>query len=96
MINCAAVVKHFSAGTEIEGVNIGGVKNLIDYCLDNHARLIQVSTMSTVSMGMSDGETLAEGRMIGERDLYFKQLLENKYVRSKWSSRRSTRWQKRF
>ena len=88
VINCAAVVKHFSAGTEIEDVNIGGVKNLIDYCLANHARLIQVSTMSTVSMGMSDGETLAEGRMIGERDLYFKQLLENKYVRSKFLAER--------
>ncbi|MBQ4419646.1 MAG: amino acid adenylation domain-containing protein, partial [Synergistaceae bacterium] len=80
VINCAAVVKHFSAGTEIEDVNIGGVKNLIDYCLANNARLIQVSTMSTVSMGMSDSEVFKEGRMIGERDLYFNQLLHSKFL----------------
>ncbi|MBR0184439.1 MAG: SDR family oxidoreductase, partial [Synergistaceae bacterium] len=88
VINCAAVVKHFSAGTEIEDVNVGGVKNLIDYCLANNARLIQVSTISTVSMGMSDGEVLEEGRMIGEYDLYFGQSLDNKYVRSKFLAER--------
>ena len=65
VINCAAVVKHFSAGTEIEGVNIGGVKNLIYYCLANNARLIQVSMMSIVSMGMREGKSLKEGRIIG-------------------------------
>ena len=83
VINCAAVVKHFSAGTdgtEIEDVNIGGVRNLIDYCLANNSRLIQVSTMSTVSMGMSNGEVFKEGRMIGERDLYFNQLLHSKFL----------------
>ena len=88
VINCAAVVKHFSTGTEIEDANVGGVKNLIDYCLANSVRLIQVSTMSTVSMGMSKGKSLEEGRMIGERDLYFGQLLENKYVRSKFLAER--------
>lgn len=88
VINCAAVVKHFSTGTEIEDANVGGVKNLIDYCLANSVRLIQVSTMSTVSTGMSEGKSLEEGRMIGERDLYFGQLLENKYVRSKFLAER--------
>ena len=88
VINCAAVVKHFSTGTEIEDTNVGGVSNLIAYCLTNNARLIQVSTMSTVSMGMNPGATLEMGRMIGERDLYFNQLLENQYVRSKFLAER--------
>ena len=88
VINCAAVVKHFSSGTEIEDTNVGGVRNLIDYCLTNNARLIQVSTMSTVSMAMSPDEPLEEGRVIDERDLYFKQPLDNKYVRSKFLAER--------
>ena len=89
VINCAAVVKHFSAGTEIEDTNIGGVKNLINYCLSHNARLIQISTMSTVSMDMQEGHKLPEGRLIGESDLYFGQSLENKYVHSKFIAERS-------
>ncbi|MBR1419312.1 MAG: SDR family oxidoreductase [Synergistaceae bacterium] len=88
VINCAAVVKHFSAGTEIEDTNVGGVKNLINYCINNNLRLIQVSTMSTVSTFMDDGSVLPAGRMIGEQDLYFGQSLTNQYVHSKFLAER--------
>lgn len=88
VINCAAMVKHFSAGTDIEDTNVGGVKNLIDFCMKNNSRLIQVSTMSTVSMTMNDDEPLEAGRIIGEQDLYFRQPLDNKYVRSKFLAER--------
>ena len=88
VINCAAVVKHFSAGTEIEDTNVGGVKNLINYCINNNLRLIQVSTMSTVSTSMEAGSVLPAGRMIGEQDLYFGQSLTNQYVHSKFLAER--------
>ena len=88
VINCAAVVKHFSTGTEIEDVNTGGVKNLVDYCLKNDLRFIQVSTMSTVSMSVKAGEQDEKLMNISEQDLFFGQPLENKYTRSKFLAER--------
>ena len=88
VINCAAVVKHFSTGTEIEDVNTGGVKNLVDYCLKNDVRFIQVSTMSTVSMSVKTGEQDEKLMNISEQDLFFGQPLENKYTRSKFLAER--------
>ena len=88
VINCAAVVKHFSTGTEIEDVNTGGVKNLVDYCLKIGARFIQVSTMSTVSMFVVSGKHDEELMNICEQDLYFGQPLDLKYTRSKFLAER--------
>ena len=88
VINCAAVVKHFSTGTEIEDVNTGGVKNLVDYCLKLGVRFIQVSTMSTVSMFADAGNHDERLINIGEQDLYFGQPLELKYTRSKFLAER--------
>ena len=88
VINCAAVVKHFSTGTEIEDVNTGGVMNLTDYCLKKEARFIQVSTMSTVSMFVEAGSLDEKLRNIGEQHLYFGQPLDNKYIRSKFLAER--------
>lgn len=48
VINCAVLVKHFSAGNEIEIVNVNGVKNLIAPFKAQNLRLIQFSTVSTV------------------------------------------------
>ena len=47
VFNCAAIVKHFSEGTEIEDVNIGGAKRCVDFCLKTGAQLVHVSTAST-------------------------------------------------
>ncbi|MBQ1912775.1 MAG: amino acid adenylation domain-containing protein, partial [Bacteroidales bacterium] len=44
VFNCAANVKHFSKGTDIEDINYGGVKNLVDLCEKNGAYLVHVST----------------------------------------------------
>ena len=38
IVNCAAVVKHFSNSDAIEKVNFGGVKNLIEVALEHKAR----------------------------------------------------------
>ena len=87
VINCAALVKHFETGNEIETVNVGGVKNLIEVCKACKLRFIQVSTMSTVHSGIK-GE-VDESTIPTERTLYFRQNLTNKYVRSKFLAERA-------
>ena len=47
VFNCAAIVKHFSEGTEIEDVNIGGAQRCVDFCIKTGAKLIHISTAST-------------------------------------------------
>jgi amino acid adenylation domain-containing protein/thioester reductase-like protein len=86
VFNCAAVVKHFSKGTEIEDVNVGGTAHCVQFCLLNHARLIHVSTYSTA--GMSINGMPPENTVYTEQKLYFGQSLNNQYVHSKFLSER--------
>ncbi|MBQ6680811.1 MAG: amino acid adenylation domain-containing protein [Prevotella sp.] len=86
VFNCAAVVKHFSKGTEIEDVNVGGALNCVKFCLLNNARLIHVSTYSTA--GMSVDGIPAEDSIYTEQKLYFGQNLGNQYIHSKFISER--------
>lgn len=87
VINCAAVVKHFSSGTEIEDVNVGGAINLVDFCLKTGARMIQTSTMSVVTSAYKD--KVADGFLPSEQTLFCDQLLDNKYVHSKFLAERA-------
>ena len=84
--NCAAVVKHFSKGTEIEDVNVGGAARCVRFCLLNNAKLIHVSTYSTA--GMSINGMPPEDTVYTEQKLYFGQNLGNQYVHSKFLSER--------
>ncbi len=86
VFNCAAVVKHFSKGTEIEDVNVGGAVNCVNFCLQNGVKLIHVSTYSTG--GLSINGMPAEDTVFTERKLYFGQNLANQYVHSKFISER--------
>ena len=86
VFNCAAVVKHFSKGTEIEDVNVGGALHCVKFCLLNDARLIHVSTYSTA--GMSVDGIPSENLMYTEQNLYFGQNLGNQYSHSKFISER--------
>ena len=86
VFNCAAVVKHFSKGTEIEDVNVGGAAHCVKFCLLNNARLIHVSTYSTA--GMSVNGMPPEDTVYTEQKLYFGQSLGNQYVHSKFLSER--------
>ncbi len=81
VFNCAANVKHFSGGTDIEDVNVGGVKNCIRYCLDTGTRLVHFSTVS-VSGTISDSPENA-GMILNEHNMYFGQELDNQYTSSK-------------
>ena len=54
VINCVANVKHFSAGNDIEMVNIESVRHLISFCLRTDSRLIHISTSSVAGLSIDD------------------------------------------
>lgn len=86
LINCAACVKHFSAGDLLERINVTGVKHLVRLCKETKRRLIHISTVSVAGEGM-DG-TPPVDRRIMEKDLYFGQSITNEYIRTKFLSER--------
>ena len=83
VFNCAANVKHFSKGTDIEDINYGGVKNLVALCEKNGAYLIHVSTESVG--GLTPGKV---PDVLTEQMLFFGQLTDNQYVHSKFLAER--------
>lgn len=87
VINCAANVKHFSAGTDIEDINIKGCQNCIDLCLRTGARFIQTSTGSIAGISVSDSPIAPI--IFTERDLYHGQELSSKYTASKFLAERA-------
>lgn len=86
VFNCAAIVKHFSKGTEIEDVNIGGAQRCVDLCLSTGARLVHISTAST--RGLSVEGTPAPTEVFTEQRLFMGQYLGNKYIYSKYMAER--------
>ncbi len=85
-INCAANVKHFSSGTDIEDINIGGVVKGLEFCRRKKSLFVQISTASVAGMSI-DGEPDETIRM-DEKMFYFGQDLSNKYVNSKFIAER--------
>lgn len=86
VFNCAAIVKHFAEGTEIEDVNIGGAERCVEYCLSHNARLVHISTASTRGLSISD--IPASTQVFNEQTLYLGQYLGNKYIYSKYIAER--------
>ena len=84
VFNCAAVVKHFSKGTEIEDVNIGGARRCVEFCVQTGARLVHISTAST--RGLWAGEVKDE--VFTEQRFYMGQYLGNQYIYSKFMAER--------
>ena len=80
VFNCAANVKHFSKGTDIEDVNIGGAQRCVDFCLATGASLVHVSTTSTGGVWVDDSPVPT----LTERNIYFGQYLGNQYMHSKF------------
>jgi thioester reductase-like protein len=81
VINCAANVKHFSHGTDIEDINIGGVENGIAFCKKKSCRFIQISTTSVGGTSVNDNPP--SNTQLTEKMLYFGQDASNKYIHSK-------------
>ena len=86
IFNCAAIVKHFAEGTEIEDVNIGGAERCVEYCMSHDARLIHISTAST--RGLSIDNVPTSTQVFNEQTLYLGQYLGNKYIYSKFIAER--------
>ena len=85
VVNCVANVKHFSAGNDIEMVNIESVRHLITFCLRTGSRLIHISTNSIAGISV-DNVPGPEVRLT-EQDLYIGQNVDaNKYVYSKFKA----------
>ncbi len=85
VVNCVANVKHFSAGNDIELVNIESVRNLIAFCLRTGSRLIHISTTSIAGLSV-DGVPGSDVKLT-EQDLWLGQNIDaNKYVYSKFKA----------
>lgn len=87
VINCAANVTHFVKDAKAFDVNTGGVVNLINFCRENAARLIHISTASVA--GFSVGGVPGANTVMDETMLFFGQNLENRYVYSKFLAERA-------
>ncbi len=82
VINCAASVKHFAELDFLKKVNVYGVANLVDLCLERNIRFVQVSSVSVCGERNidSEGETVLRENTfdIGQ------QVESNGYVYSKY------------
>ena len=87
VVNCAACVKHFSKGNEIELINVTSVENLIAWCLKHDTRLVHVSTGSV--MGVYISPAMPDSFTYDEHMLYVGQTVDdNQYVHSKFMAER--------
>lgn len=87
VINCAASVKHFAKGNEIDRINVDSVKNLTNWCERNDARLIHISTGSV--MGCRENGLPPESYRFNEHILYAGQEIDsNQYIHSKFMAER--------
>ena len=87
IINCAANVKHFSSGTDIEDINLGGVINGLKFAKMKECKYVQVSTYSVG--GLSINNFPPEDLEFTENDLYVGQNLDNAYLNSKFLAERA-------
>jgi len=87
VFNCAAVVKHFSEGTEIEDVNVGGAQRCVDFCVARGAKLVHISTAST--RGLNVNNSMAPDFVFTEQQLFGGQYLGNQYTHSKFLAERA-------
>ena len=82
VINCAAVVKHFSNDDILDRVNFHGVENLVEICCKHNKKLVQVSTVSIA--GKSIDNCVPMDFLMHENQHSFGQSLDSKYGRTKW------------
>ena len=87
IINCAANVKHFSSGTDIEDINLGGVINGLKFAKMKNAKYVQVSTYSVAGESINNFPPLDVGYT--ENDLFIGQGIDNQYLNSKFLAERA-------
>ena len=87
LFNCAANVKHFSSGTDIEDINYGGVINGLKFAKMKGCRYVQVSTYSVGGLSINNYPSTDE--VYTENKLYIGQNLDNAYLNSKFLAERA-------
>jgi thioester reductase-like protein len=80
-----ATVNHFSAGNDIEMVNIESVRHLIAFCLRTGSRLIHISTNSIAGMSV-DGNPGPAVKLTEHTFNIGQNIDANKYVYSKYKA----------
>ena len=87
IINCAANVKHFSSGTDIEDINLGGVINGLKFAKIKNAKYVQVSTYSIAGESINNYPPVDV--KFSENDLFIGQAVDNQYLSSKFLAERA-------
>ena len=88
VINCAANVKYYGDYAKHEEINVTGVKNLIDFCIQYHIHLHQISTTG-VSGNYLVSQT-EQNKVFSENDFYIGQnYMENVYIHSKFEAEKA-------
>ena len=87
VINCAANVKHFSSGTDIEDINLGGVINGLKFAKMKGAKYVQVSTYSVAGESIDNFPPMDVDYT--ETDLFIGQGMDNQYISSKFLAERA-------
>ena len=86
IINCAAIVKHYTHDDYIFRVNVDGVVNGLEFAEANNINYVQISTTSVLDEFTED--TDIENVQCDETTLYWGQDLSNKYLNSKFLAER--------
>ena len=86
IINCAAIVKHYTHDDYIFRVNVDGVVNGLEFAESNNINYVQISTTSVLDEFTED--TDIENIYCDEKTLYWGQDLSNKYLNSKFLAER--------
>ena len=86
IINCAAIVKHYTHDDYIFRVNVDGVVNGLEFAEANNMTYVQISTTSVLDEYAEDSDLSVEH--CDERTFYWGQDLSNKYLNSKFLAER--------
>ncbi|WP_458406165.1 amino acid adenylation domain-containing protein [Methanobrevibacter sp.] len=86
IVNCAAIVKHYTHDDYIFRVNVDGVVNGLEFAEANNMNYVQISTTSVLDEYTED--TDITNVRCDEKTLYWGQDLSNKYLNSKFLAER--------
>ncbi len=86
IVNCAAIVKHYTHDDYIFKVNVDGVVNGLEFAEANGIGYVQISTTSVLDEYTED--TDITNVRCDEKTLYWGQDLSNKYLNSKFLAER--------
>lgn len=86
VIHSAACVKHFVKDGLLEEINVQGSKNILDYCVKTGRQMVHISTTSVAGEG--NAHTVDSSKRMRENELYFGQIIENDYIRTKFLAER--------